>query len=110
MNYANLNGDQVRGAGGGGDGRAMMDLQARCGWASYLTRDGRRVDPRDITDLTQLAKDLSHAPAPTVQPASPAINYPVMRFASARVLAAADEDDAELWEKVGGRARRGGHA
>lgn len=109
MNYANLNGDQVRGAGGGGDGRAMMDLQARCGWASYLTRDGQRVDPRDITDLTQLAKDLSHAPAPVTQPAVATVRFYDPALA-ATITVDAQSALADIWEKVGGRARRGGHA
>ncbi|MFH7600639.1 hypothetical protein WDV06_36930 [Streptomyces racemochromogenes] len=108
MNYANLNGAQVRSAGGDGDGRAMMDLQARCGWASYLTRDGRRVDPRDITDLTQLAKDLSHAPAPAVRPAT-AVRFYDPALAEA-IAVNAESAFAELWRKVGSRPGRGGHA
>lgn len=71
--YPTLNGMQYRGPGG--DGRAMHALSQRCGWASYLTRDGVRVDPRDITDLTQLAKDLGNeqtadAPDETAIPCS----------------------------------------
>lgn len=58
MNYPTLNGHQFRGPGG--DGRALAALMLRAGWASFLTRDGERVDPRDITDIHQLAKDLAH--------------------------------------------------
>lgn len=71
MNYPTLNGHQCRGPGG--DGRALHVALERAGWASFLTRDGERVDMHAITDLHQLAKDLAndHAPVAAASAATP---------------------------------------
>lgn len=70
--YPQLLGEQCRGPGG--DGRALMALMERAAWASFLTRDGVRVDVNDITDLQQLAKELAHDHA-TATPEPAAVAY-----------------------------------
>lgn len=49
-------------------GRKACENDAMAFWQSRMTTDGQRADPVQLTDLTQLAKDIRHAAAAATTP------------------------------------------
>lgn len=63
-----------------GDGFAACENHAMAFWQSRMTRAGERAEPIQLTDLTQLAKDIRRAASTACSPWFAAVAFPCSRL------------------------------